>query len=62
MNLGTELLYKVCFRGLHNGKYLQGGYQPISSGGKKMRRRKEKGGKCKRKRKTGGKRKRDNEK
>jgi hypothetical protein len=42
---------------MHIGKYppLWGGakYQPMSFGGKNMKRRREKGGKCKRKRKKG---------
>jgi hypothetical protein len=37
----------VC-RGLYSGKYPRGGeYQPKSSGGKNMKRGREKGGKCK---------------
>jgi hypothetical protein len=38
-------------RGLYIGKYPQ--YQPMSFGGKNMKRRREKEGKCKRKRKKG---------
>jgi hypothetical protein len=31
----------------------EGGYQPVSFGGKNMKRKREKGGKCRRKRKKG---------
>jgi hypothetical protein len=41
-------------RGLYFRKYPPPGrYQPMSSGGKNMKRRREKGGKCKRKMKKG---------
>jgi hypothetical protein len=41
-------------RGLYIGKYHPGGeYQPMSFGGKNMKRQREKGRKCKRQRKTG---------
>jgi hypothetical protein len=42
----------VACRGLYIGKYPPP-YQPMSFGGKNMKRRREKRGKCKRKRKKG---------
>jgi hypothetical protein len=49
------LLNTYTARGLYIGKYPRGGgeYQPISFGGKNMKRGREKGGKRKRKKKKG---------
>jgi hypothetical protein len=49
------------FRAVYIGKYPWGEYQQMSFGGKKMKRKSEKGGKCKRKRKKGERKRKEGE-